>query len=197
VNGSDLTEESAALDVLVRDLVERLGERGETVAVAESLTAGMVLERLGRVPGVSMVLRGGMVAYATDLKTALLGVLPAIIADHGAVSLETAVAMASGVRQRCVSDWGMATTGVAGPDPQEGKPPGTVFVAVDGPVGTHWHRLEVCQAAMSGLDPAGLRERIRLAATRAALRLLFDLVGGVSVASVDGESYPDGERDTG
>lgn len=197
MNGPDLSEESAAIDVLVRDLVQRLDYRGETVAVAESLTAGMVLERLGRVPGVSTVLRGGVVAYATDLKTALLGVLPAIIAEHGAVSHQTAVAMASGVRERCVSDWGIATTGVAGPDPQEEKPPGTVFVAADGPAGTHWHRLEVHPAAMTWLDAEGLRECIRLAATRAVVRLLIDVIVGVSIASVDQESYPDGEQDTG
>ncbi len=116
-------------DVAAR-LLRALEARGWTVAVAESLTGGAVCARLVEVPGASRVLRGGVVAYATDLKAGLLGVDPALLAERGAVDPAVAAAMAHGVRVRLAADVGLATTGVAGPDPQDGYPPGTVHVAV-------------------------------------------------------------------
>ncbi len=85
---------------------------------------------LTTVPGVSAVYRGGLISYATDLKSTLAGVDAALLSRYGAVAAPTAVAMAHGAARVCGADWGLATTGVAGPDPQEGHPPGTVFVAV-------------------------------------------------------------------
>jgi nicotinamide-nucleotide amidase len=111
-------------------LLDLLQARGLTLAVAESLTGGMVAARLVDVPGASAVLRGGVVAYATDLKAALLGVDAGLLAREGAVHPDVAVQMAQGVRTRLRADVGLATTGVAGPDPQDGHPPGTVHVAV-------------------------------------------------------------------
>jgi nicotinamide-nucleotide amidase len=108
---------------------------GKTVAVAESLTGGLVAAALTSVPGASVVVRGGVIAYATELKTALLGVPADLLARHGAVHPDVAAAMASGVRERLGATYGAATTGVAGPGPAEGKPQGTVFVAVHGPGG--------------------------------------------------------------
>lgn len=119
------------------EIVAGLRGRGQSVAVAESLTGGLVVARLVDVPGASAVVRGGVVAYATDLKQALLGVDARLLARRGPVDADVAEQMATGVRERLVADWGMATTGVAGPQAQQGHPPGTVFVAVSGPGGTH------------------------------------------------------------
>lgn len=112
-----------------------LRARGETLAVAESLTGGLLAGRLTDVPGASATFRGGIVAYATDLKTSLLGVGEDVLAEHGAVSDETAAAMAAGARERLGATYGLALTGVAGPDEQEGKPVGQIHVGLAGPDG--------------------------------------------------------------
>ena len=140
-------------------------EAGLTVAVAESLTAGLVAARVADVPGASAVLRGGVVAYATDLKDRLLGVDPELLARVGAVHADVAVQMARGVAERLGADLGVATTGVAGPDPQDGRLPGAVFVAVVGPAG--WVRVRELQ--LSGDRPA-----VRRGAVDAALALLLE-----------------------
>jgi nicotinamide-nucleotide amidase len=164
------------LDLLVSSLVTALLERRETVAVAESLTAGLVTSGFGAVPGVSAVLRGGIVAYSTDLKATLLDVPTAVLSSRGAVSAEAAEAMAVGVRARCGSDWGLATTGVAGPDPQEDKPAGTVYVAVVGPGGRQHAGPEVVAAArragVLAADGSLDRGTVRTAAAHAVLSLL-------------------------
>jgi nicotinamide-nucleotide amidase len=115
-------------------LVFALSEHGQTVAVAESLTGGMLCSALVDVPGASAVVRGGVVSYATDLKHRLLGVDAGLLAANGPVDPDVAAQMAHGVRERLGADWGVATTGVAGPDPQDGIPAGTVYVAVAGPL---------------------------------------------------------------
>jgi len=119
---------SAILDLLVT--------RGETVAVAESLTGGLLCSALVDVPGASDAVLGGVVAYAAEAKIALLGVDGGLVALRGTVDAEVAQQMAEGARRRLDATWGVATTGVAGPGPAEGKPAGTVFVAVSGPSGT-------------------------------------------------------------
>lgn len=119
-------------DLLTRvHLLLRAG--GSTVATAESLTGGRLAVALTDVPGASESYVGGVVTYATELKKGLLGVDEAIIDRYGVVSAECAKAMASGVRALAGATYGLATTGVAGPGEQEGKPPGTVFVGVAGP----------------------------------------------------------------
>ena len=110
--------------------VAALTAAGLTVAVAESLTGGSVVEALVRVPGASACVRGGVVAYATDLKATLLGVPADLLAERGPVDPDVAAAMADGVRRRLGADLGVATTGVAGPEPQGGRPVGTFYVAV-------------------------------------------------------------------
>ncbi len=112
-----------------QQVVAELTARGQHVAVAESLTGGLLAAALASVPGASVVFRGAIVAYATDLKASLLGVDQAVLDSRGAVSAETAQAMAEGVRGRLGATFGLATTGVAGPDPAEGKPVGTVYIA--------------------------------------------------------------------
>jgi PncC family amidohydrolase len=113
-----------------------LAGRGATIAVAESLTGGLVGAALTAVPGSSATFRGGVIAYATELKGTLLGVDPGLLAARGAVDPEVARQMAAGIRHRLDATYGLATTGVAGPEPQDGHPPGTVYVAVAGPEGS-------------------------------------------------------------
>lgn len=110
------------------DLIAELTRRGLTIAVAESLTGGLLIAELISVPGASIVVRGGVVAYATELKAELLGVDAALLAASGPIHPEVAKQMASGVRERLGADIGMATTGAAGPDPQDGHAPGEVWL---------------------------------------------------------------------
>jgi nicotinamide-nucleotide amidase len=125
------------------DVIRLLAERGLTLAVAESLTGGLVVAELISVPGASAVVRGGVVAYATELKHELLGVDAALLAAGGPIQAEVAEQMASGVRARLSADVGLATTGVAGPDPQDGHPPGEVWIAIATATGVHSVRLEL------------------------------------------------------
>jgi len=143
-------------------LVATLRQRRQTLAVAESLTGGALVAAVVDVPGASTVLRGGVVAYATDLKHTLLGVDEVLLAAEGAVHPEVARQMADGVRERLGATWGLATTGVAGPDPQDDVTPGTVYVAITGPGTDRVERL---------LLPGG-RAEVRAGAVRRALLLL-------------------------
>ena len=150
------------------DVVARLVERGETVGCGESLTGGLVVSRLVDVPGASAIVRGGVVAYATPLKAALLGVDETLLASRGAVDAEVARQMSAGARRLLESDWGVATTGVAGPEPQDGMPVGCVFVAVAGPDGS---------LVVERHDLAGGRSEIRSGAVDVALALLDRCLG--------------------
>jgi nicotinamide-nucleotide amidase len=121
-------------------LVGALTERGLTVAVAESLTGGLLAARIVSVPGASNAFTGGVVAYATELKSAILGVDAGLLVERGAVDAEVARQMADRVRLVCAvhgrtADVGLATTGVAGPDAQDGHPPGTVYLGIASPRG--------------------------------------------------------------
>ena len=116
---------------------------GHTLAVAESLTGGLLSATITDVPGASAVFRGGVCAYSSDLKVSLLDVPDDLVRSDGVVSASVAEAMAAGARTRLGSTYALSTTGVAGPDPQEGKPVGTVFVAVSGPGGTDAQELRL------------------------------------------------------
>ena len=151
------------------DVVAALVATGRTVAVAESLTGGLVVAELVSVPGASAVVRGGVVAYATELKHELLGVDASLLAERGAVDGEVVRQMAIGVRTRLGADLGVATTGVAGPDPQDGHPPGVVWIGVADADGARARRLEL----------AGDRDRIRRASVDAALA---ELLAGLPAA---------------
>ena len=149
------------------DLHEALLARGETVAAAESLTAGLFCALLAEVPGASATLRGGVVVYATELKIALAGVPAALLAEHGPVSRPSAAALAEGVRERCTATWGVGLTGVAGPAPVDGHGPGRVYVGIsDG------QRTDVVE-----LDLPGDRAAVRGAAVAAAVDALLDRLG--------------------
>lgn len=135
-----------------------LDRRRETVACAESLTGGELAALLSSTPGASRTFVGGVVSYATEIKHRVLGVT----ADR-VVSADCAVQMASGARALMGTDWALSTTGVAGPDQQEGQAVGTVYVGIDGPGGA--------RSALFLFD--GDRASVRSAACAAALDLLL------------------------
>ena len=122
-------------DSLAGVVQRRLAGAGATVAVAESLTGGLLTAALSELPGSSATFRGGLQVYASDLKATLAGVPDALLGRHGAVSQQTAVALAQGARERLGATYGIGVTGVAGPDLQEDQPVGTVHVALAGPDG--------------------------------------------------------------
>ena len=121
------------MEELATRVHELLIERGETVSTAESLTGGRLAAELTHAPGASRSYLGGVVAYATSVKQRVLGVPDAVVERHGVISGECALAMARGAAAVTDATWGVSTTGVAGPDEQEGHPPGTVYVGVVGP----------------------------------------------------------------
>ncbi|MFD0569937.1 CinA family protein [Kitasatospora gansuensis] len=158
--------QSAADPQPAADLHRALRDRGATLAVAESLTGGLLSATLVDVPGASATYRGGVVAYATELKAALLGVDEGLLAVQGPVHPVVARQMAEGVRKLLGADYGLATTGVAGPEEQDGKPVGTVHLGWAGPDGVGTESLHL----------SGTRETIRQDTVRAALHLMLDRV---------------------
>jgi nicotinamide-nucleotide amidase len=151
---------------LAREAIGLLVARGETVAVAESLTGGMLAAALTAIPGASAVFRGAVVAYATDLKASLLDVPPGLLERHGAVYPAVAEAMAEGARGRMGAGIGAATTGVAGPDPADGQPVGTVHIAVSSGRGATVRSLALC----------GDRHEIRAETVERSLALLIGVL---------------------
>lgn len=136
--------------------------RGATVAVAESLTGGLLTAALTGPAGASAAVRGGLVVYATDLKAQLAGVPAPLLDAHGPVSPDVAAALAAGARDRLGATYGLGVTGVAGPDPQGGQPVGTVYLGLAGPDGGTVRRLAL----------AGDRAAVRAGTVDAALSLL-------------------------
>jgi nicotinamide-nucleotide amidase len=150
--------------LLAADLVEAARAAGVRLATAESLTGGLLAATIVAVPGASSVFRGGVIAYATDLKAAWLGVDNALLDVRGPVDPDVALAMAAGVRLRASADLGMSTTGVAGPGPADGRPSGTVHLGVSGPGGDRVRSLVL----------GGDREAIRRGSVHALLRLALE-----------------------
>ena len=143
-------------------VVARLRELELSVGTAESLTGGLVCAALTSVPGASTVVRGGVVAYASEVKADVLGVDRDLLAREGAVCAPVAAQLADGIREVLACAVGVSTTGVAGPDPADGRPVGTVFVAASGPWGI----------VVESLALTGDREEIRAASVLAVLTLL-------------------------
>ncbi len=150
-------------------LVASLSSRGDTLATAESLTGGQLAAMFTSVPGASACYLGGVVSYASAVKVSVLGVSASIIEEYGAVSAECAEAMASGARTLLGATYALATTGVAGPDLQEGHPAGHVWVACAAPGGVETRLLALdgdraaiqsdsCRGALSVLDAMLRRE---------------------------------------
>ena len=148
-------------DTIESVVLGELRRRGWTIGTAESMTAGAVAARLTALSGSSDVVRGGVVAYASDLKESLLGVVPSVMATSGVVSEATALAMAAGTKNTLGVDVAVSVTGSAGPERLE-QPPGTVVIAVDTPE----------DALARTLRMPGDRERVRAYSTTAALQLV-------------------------
>jgi nicotinamide-nucleotide amidase len=152
-------------ETLESAILERLAARGETLGTAESLTGGAIADALVRVPGASRVFRGGIVAYDNAVKTSLLDVSENVLREHGAVSEETALAMARGACARLGVDLAIATTGIAGPSgATPGKPVGLVFVAIAARDGSETVRK---------LTLPGNRDDVRRRTTIGAFNLLW------------------------
>ncbi|MCX4856447.1 CinA family protein [Streptomyces canus] len=173
-------------------VVRLLTVKGQTLAVAESLTGGLVAAEITAAPGASQAFRGSVTAYATELKHELLGVDATLLSQRGAVDPQVAAQMAAGVRKALGADWGIATTGVAGPEPQDGQPVGTVFVAVDGP------SVGASDAAGGGKVTAlrlnGDRAEIRMESVRSVLALLLEELASEQTGN---ERAQDTERNGG
>jgi nicotinamide-nucleotide amidase len=117
-----------------KNVIASLGARGETLSVAESITAGGLGSAITSMPGASQVFLGGVIAYSNDVKINILGINGALIEKYSVVSEEVAIAMADAVRAKFGTTWGIATTGIAGPGDYLGMPEGRVWVAISGPV---------------------------------------------------------------
>ena len=164
---SDAEPDAAGrIRALSGEIIGLLVARRGTLAVAESLTGGLLAAALTSVPGASAAFRGGVVAYATDLKAALLGVPAGLLERHGAVHPSVAEAMAEGARRNLGASAGAATTGVAGPDPSDGQPVGTVYIAVSSAAGTTARHLAL----------SGDRQEIRRVTVEASLSLLIGML---------------------
>jgi nicotinamide-nucleotide amidase len=153
-----------------------LAMQGRSVATAESLTGGQLGSTITAIPGASKIYRGGVIAYATDLKTDLLGVSQSLLAEGGAVQAQVALEMAMGTAQRLDAEFGLAVTGVAGPDSQDGHLPGTVFVACiqrDEQGSVIDSVVEQLQLFPEFTDPQEARAQIREETVAAALELLL------------------------
>lgn len=158
---------------LAAELVAELIRQGKKIATAESCTGGMVAQNLTAVSGSSNVYECGIIAYANRIKVKELGVSEETLARHGAVSKETAIEMADGIRRAASSDIGISTTGIAGPTggtPE--KPVGTVHIAVSSKRGTFQEKLSLLPECENN------REKIRKAATARALQLALEELRG-------------------
>jgi nicotinamide-nucleotide amidase len=176
VSSADAPDPTAVPDPtdLTVAVIRRLARDGLTVAAAESLTGGEVTAELTRVPGASAVVLGGAVVYATALKHTLLGVDADLLAEFGPVHPEVAAQLANGVRRRLAvagreADYGVSTTGVAGPDAQGGKPVGTVYVGISAPGSTR-----VVDLALSGSRESIRRQVVAVVVRELARELGID-----------------------
>lgn len=177
------------------DVVRVLTERGETVAFCESLTAGLASASLADVPGASVVLRGALVTYATDLKASLAGVSTSVLDTEGPVSGDTARHMALGAQRVCAADWGLSLTGVAGPEIQDNHPVGEVWIGIAPPSGKAMavrarsrnpkeNRFALVEGYRKPVHVlAGTRSQIRHASVEAAFQLLLAAAGTLGTKS--------------
>jgi nicotinamide-nucleotide amidase len=154
--------------VIAADLVAACVARGLSIATAESLTAGLVSASIADVPGCSAVFRGGVVAYATDVKGSVLGLDASDLAH--VVSEQVAAELARNACRLLDADLGISTTGVAGPEPLDGQDPGSVWIAA--------HDRTTSRTHTRHLALSGNRAEIRRGATTAAISLAIELVSG-------------------
>lgn len=165
---------------IAKQTVAALRDAGKTLSCAESCTGGLVAKTITDVPGASAVFHGGVVSYVNAVKQIVLSVPSETLAEHGAVSAQTARAMAEGARALLHTDLAVSTTGVAGPDKDDrGHDVGTVYIALAAPEGTTCalHRFF-----------GGTRDQIRTAATEEALSLVLAYFTGGAGAEQGGAS---------
>jgi nicotinamide-nucleotide amidase len=160
------------VSALAAEIVAALASKHYRIAVAESLTGGLLVAELISVPGASVVVLGGVVAYNTELKHTVLGVDAEVLAAHGAVHSDVAAQMAANVRATLAvagepAHIGISTTGVAGPDPQDGQPVGTVYLGFA--IGS--------EVTTKHLQLGGSREAIRAKVVYESLLELTKLLG--------------------
>ena len=154
------------MESLCYEIIELLRLKNLTLASAESCTGGLISKMITDVAGCSDVFEGGVVSYSNDVKMKLLGVKPETLEKHGAVSYETAKEMALGVRQACMADVGISTTGIAGPTGGTAeKPVGTVYIGIS--FG------DICESELLSINPEYSREKIRNVAAQKILELLY------------------------
>ena len=158
---------------IATQIVEALKARGETITCAESITGGALTSALVSVPGASHVLKGSIIAYASEIKIKELQIAPELIDNYGVVSEEVAIAMATGAQRKFAADWSLGVTGVAGPGPSHDVPAGTVWLAVLGP-----NHQETVKLALSG-D----RENVRRGAVESALGVLARILSSAAKSS--------------
>lgn len=155
------------IEQLAADLLERLKEKQQTLATAESCTGGGIGHYLTAIPGSSAAYAGGVISYTNQVKNEILGVPSAVLEEHGAVSSQTAAAMAQGVRDLLHTDFGLSVTGLAGPDGDgSDHPVGTVYIAAV------WPDNHVVEKFIF----SGTREEVRTQAVVAALNLLDRII---------------------
>jgi nicotinamide-nucleotide amidase len=153
--------------------------QGRTLATAESITGGQLGATITSIPGASQIFRGGVIAYATDLKSELLGVSNSVLADGGAVQAQVALEMATGAAVKLNADFGLAVTGVAGPASQDGHLPGTVFVACvmrDEQGSVIDSSVDELHLFPESDDPREARAQVREETVAAALELLLTML---------------------
>lgn len=153
---------------LVCSELRRLGEQ---IGVGESLTGGLVTAELTAIAGASDSVRGGVVAYATDVKSSVLGVSAELLAERGPVDPEVARSMAQAAGMTLAARFGVATTGVAGPDQQDGKAVGTVYIAI--------HDRATATSCCRHLQLTGSRVQIRHAAVGALLEMTLEFLRSI------------------
>ena len=163
------------MNELATKVITTLRDRSVNLAVAESLTGGLLGATLTTVPGASEVYLGGVISYATRLKTDLLGIPARTIAEHTVVSDEVAIGMAVGLQERTDADWVIAVTGVAGPDGQDGHAPGEVWICVLGPRIASMPQFRQVER----FDFEGDRDAVRTQTVDAACRMLLRVVSPV------------------
>ncbi|KAK5994207.1 CinA-like protein [Cladobotryum mycophilum] len=173
LNAPYIKRSSETLRDIAGDVIGLLKQSGETIGVAESLTGGGIMAALTSVEGASAVFRGGVVSYATPLKQHLLKVDADLISQHGVIHADVAEQMAAGARTitgtglNTSTAWGISTTGVAGPDSQDGKPVGMVFIGIASPEHNQ---------ALGPFHFPGDRDRVRQATVMEALSQLREIL---------------------
>lgn len=154
------------LEEIVREIHTLFKTANLRLSIAESCTGGLIGHLITGIPGASLFFDSSVVSYSTESKIKLLGVRRSVIKRHGAVSEETAVAMAKGIRSKRGTDFSLSITGNLGPEPMEGKKVGLVYMAVDWDKGTE----------SKGMIYEGEREDIKLKAATGALQFLLEVV---------------------